>query len=389
VVAIDLLAVFVLGLGMARSVAAGLARAQRSRKGRDIAVLASAVAAATVWLATQAIGPLLEVAHRSRSVRIVNVLSWLPPGWLAQSVVDAHTGRTGPALLRMLGGAAAAAISLALWGRTTRRMMEQSERVVETHQGSGLAGPPLGAAKSRFGAAIAKELRYLRRSPLRRTQLLILSVMGVGLAVFQAVRLRPGSGVAFTAMMATIIGVGPAMNIIGFDCPSLWLEVVAGGPDRTVLRARSLSYVPQVAIPTIVAALVLGAWKGSWTSAIAVVLLAPSLGLIGVGLGAWVSPRIPIAQRDSDNAFAWRNSATGKGCTSSLYAIGSVIGVGVVAAPIVVPTIIWRERPWVLLIPVAGAAWAVVVWLAGTNLGERYLRWRGPELLAELSSKAA
>ena len=386
IVVADAIGLFVLGLGIARTVAAGLARAQRSRKGRDVAVLASALAAVTVWLATQAIGPILEVAHRNRSMRIVDVLSWLPPGWLARSVLDAGAGRWGPSIGFCIAGLVAASAMLLLWGRMTQRMMQQSERIVASGSPGGTAAP-LGTAASPFGAAVAKEVRYLRRSPLRRTQLLIFTVMGTALTVFQAVRLH-GSALPFMALIATVFGVGPAMNIIGFDSPSLWLEVVVGGPDRTMLRARSLGYLPQLAVPTIVAAVVLGVWKGNWPSVIAVVMLAPSVALIAVGLGAWVSPRVPIPQRDGDNAFAWRNASTGKGCIVGVYVFCSLIVVGILAAPIILPTLAWRERSWVFAIPVVGAAGALAVWFVGTSLGGRSIRHKGPELLSELSNKA-
>lgn len=386
IVVVDAVGLFALGLGIARTVAAGLARAQRSRKGRDVAVLASALAAVTVWLATQAIGPILEVAQHNKSQRIVDALGWLPPGWFARSIIDVRTGRWGPSLLLCAGGLAAAVAMLAQWGRMTQRMMEQSERIVETTR-SRSDEAPLGRASSPFGAAVAKEVRYLKRSPLRRTQLLTFTVMGTALTVFQALRLN-GSALPFMALIATLFGVGPAMNIIGFDSPSLWLEVVVGGPDRTVLRARSLSYIPQLSVPTIVAVLVLGVWKGSWGSVIDVLLLAPSVALIGVGLGALISPRAPIPQRDGDNAFAWRNASTGKGCLVGMYVFGSLFAVGILAAPIIVPTLLLRDRPWAVVIPIAGSAWAYGVWLVGTALGGRAIRFKGPELLAELSNKA-
>ncbi|MEZ5256723.1 MAG: hypothetical protein R2705_07485 [Ilumatobacteraceae bacterium] len=123
------LATFAGALGLARLVSAVLVRAQRSRKGRDIAIMVSGVAGVTLWLALQAVGPMLERSSDTGR-RIVDLVSWLPPAWGVDAALAAAEGRTVAALGWLVGSIGWAALVLGGWATLTGRLLASPERTV-------------------------------------------------------------------------------------------------------------------------------------------------------------------------------------------------------------------------------------------------------------------
>ncbi len=379
---------FLLGLGLARLVAAGLARAQRSRKGRDIAVVFTTLVGVTLWLGTQAIGPALQRADGGTAKRLVDLFGRFPMGWPGRGLLAASEGRLTAAVGWLLATAGAAVAALAGWAAATNRLAAGSERSVSHAASNGAA--PLGKAATPWGAALAREMRYLRRSPSKRVQLLMTTMMGVGFGAIQVMRTTGHRDPRMVFLGLTSMGVtaSSGFNLIGWDSASLWLEDLAGGLTLDRIRARSIGWAPHVIVPGILGVITASVLVGSWRATPVVLVETLTLGLLGLGMGAYVSTIVPIPANDGDNPFAWRSGMTGAGCATGLWMVIGVFALAAVAAPTLIPLVIWYDRPWAPVFAAAGLGVGVAVYLYGTTRAARRVATRGPDLIAELSSRA-
>ena len=221
-------------------------------------------------------------------------------------------------------------------------------------------------------------------------QFLLGTLMGVGFALIQAINLdstdRPN--VVFLGIWASLLSIGGSFNVIGFDSPSLWLEVVAGGPGRDQLVARTAAWLPHLLVPPVLGVLIIATWTGQWDLVPLALPVAATIALTGLGAAAVVSSVAPVAYTDGDNPFSWRQGMSGKGCITAVYTLGGLAVVGLLAAPILVPVVIGHREWWAWPIAFVGPLWGAGCWMLGIRLGTRRLVGRGPELLAELSSRA-
>lgn len=379
---------FGVGLGLARLVAAALVRTQRSRKGRDLAVLVSGAAGVTLWFASQSIGPLLEQGDTDTGDAVLDVFAWMPSGWAPRGVVAASEGRVAEGAAWVLAGAVVAVVALWAWAAVTKRLLTAPERTIGARSDD--SWPPLGRVANPRRATLAKEYRITTRSPGKRVQFLLGTLMGVGFAFIQATGLDATADptVVFFGLWAALLSIGGSFNVIGFDSASLWLEVVAGGPDRHQLFARTAAWVPHLVIPPMLGVLVIATWAGEWGLVPVALALAVTIALAGLGVAAVVSSVAPVPYADNDNPFSWRQGMTGKGCITAIYAFVGLAAVAVLAAPILLPVLIGPERWWALPVAVLGMFWGAGCWSFGVRLGARRLAGRGPELLAELTSRA-
>lgn len=379
---------FLVALGFARVVAAALVRTQRSRKGRDLAVLVSGVAGVTLWLASQSIGPLIENGSSEAGNTLLDVFAWMPSGWAPRGVVAASEGRTGVGALWVLAGATVAAAALLGWGAITKRLLTAPERTIGARAADGR--PPLGTAAGPRQASLAKEFRTAARSPGKRVQFLLGTLMGVGFALIQVTTLsatdRPN--VVFLGMWASLLSIGGSFNVIGFDSPSLWLEVTAGGPGRDQLFARTAAWLPHLLVPPVLGVLLIATWTGQWSLVPVALPVAVTIALTGLGAAAVVSSLAPVPFTDGDNPFSWRQGMSGKGCITAMYTLAGLAVVGLLAAPVLVPVVVGHERWWALPLALTGMGWGLGCWALGVVFGARRLAGRGPELLAELTSRA-
>jgi ABC-2 type transport system permease protein len=379
-------AMFLLGLGTARLVAALLARAQRSRRGRDIAVLMTAGLGVALWLATQAAGPALQSDRVNASGgTVLDVLAWLPPGWPARSVLAARDGELGEASLWLAATVALAVMALFGWSAMVDRLLRSSERVVG---GRASAGAPLGTATTGFCAALAKELIYVWRSPFKRVQLILGVVMGGGFCMLQA--LNAGNDeprVVFIGLASPVFALSGAFNLIGFDSGSMWLDHLTGGIRRDHLAARSLSWAPHVLVTPVVVTVVMAAVTGQWGVLPLALIASFGIALCGLAIGLVVSVKAPIPFQDGDNPFSWKASNSG-GLVAGLYVFGGLIALAVVTAPFIVPMIIWYREWWAYLVAAVGIGFGVVLWRWALNWATRAVEGKTPSLIAKLSPRS-
>jgi ABC-2 type transport system permease protein len=375
---------FVLGLTASRALATVLARAQRSRRGRDITVIAGALTGAAIWFGTQ-IAPHL---HESSERRLFDVLRWTPPGLAGQAIVDASNGRLAAAALGIVGGLAWCALFGWAWIDGVMRLLVDTGAVLRREDARGEAGALLRGSVTR--ASIGKELRYLVRSPARRSATLVAIVLGIGFVLLQILQRAgsPAAGSVLAAPAAGFFAVSSINNQLGHDGASLWLEVVAGGPRRESFVGRAVSWLPALIVPAVVAAVVLAALSGGWRFVPFAILLAVATAGVPLGVGSVISSIAPIAVPDDANPFTNRNANTGQGCLVGFAAIGALLTNALLLTPVVVAVVMQHDHLAKLAVVVAlSAVYGFLVWNAGVAIALRRVRGRTPELVTVLAPR--
>jgi ABC-2 type transport system permease protein len=375
-----------------RAVAVLLARGARSRRGRDASVVLASMAAGTVWLATQSITVISDSAYDV----VVRVIGWTPAGSLGQAVIDARSGRSLSASLRiaasLLLSAALAHVWMAGLERATVEPVLTDARRGRRHRSDrGLMdGWPAGAATRPWAVVLRKELRYLARSPQRRSALIVGTVIGAPFALLQAFRIGGTSTASiYLAPTALIFGMGASNNILGADSPSLWLETTSGTTLRALLLGRSIATAPFVVTPVVSASLLIAAVSGGWTGFAETTVLALVCCGVPIGVGALVSVIAPLPQPDTANPYSHRRSSAGEGCLVGLMAIVSLFAVVLLLTPVMLAVLRWHGRPapvFAAVVP-AAAAYSAAVWFGCVRLAARYATPRLPELLHDLGRR--
>jgi ABC-2 type transport system permease protein len=368
-------------VGMARALAAGLAIAQRSRVGRDLAVLAAALVAGGLFV----IGQLVTSFSGERAGQLVDGLQKAPWAWSTNAMVALRADDLGLASLWLAASLAAGVLSLAAWAQLSNFLLTNGERVLRTGRRNNK--PVLNGARTVFGAALSRQWIYLRRSPNTRVALFFGMAFGVAFPILQIFQ-HGGDGsavAAFGILLAMLANIGATSNVLGFDAGSLWIEVLCGGPGRKHMAARSLIVLPNLLLPMWFSGIVVGVWTGQWRAVAVVSLVALPVAFVVLAQGLVTSVLAPWPLPDGDNPFGNRQAAEGRGGRLATVAL-SGLGVAIVAVtPLLVAAWILLESPWVWTVPVIGIAWAAV-------LGGAVLRWVGnhlagnePELVERLS----
>jgi hypothetical protein len=284
---------FTLGLGASRALAAQLARAQRSRRGRDVSVLAAAIAGASLWLGAQIVGGLSTSASR----RLVSVLRWTPPGIAGQAIVDARDGALFHAVAGVAAAVACVAVLAWLWFSGVRALLvDTGSADARSATGEYRADASAWLRGGETRASLRKELRALVRSPARRTATIVAVVFGTGFLVLQTFRAgtTPPPAMVLLAPAAAFFAISAIDNQLGYDSASLWLEVACAAPRRAQILARGASWLPALVVPSIPAAILLAARSGGWRYVPVAVLLAALASGVPLGVGAVVSTIAPI-----------------------------------------------------------------------------------------------
>jgi ABC-2 type transport system permease protein len=385
-----------LAVSTSRLVAVLLAQAANSRRGRDLSVIAASATAALLWLATQGIG-----AFGDQTVdRINGALRWTPPGMVGAAVVDVATGERRKALLRIVAVAVLASFAFRSWAVRTQVLLTSTpaahaaarrDRPVPSmlrllaRVANRLGGP-------RAGAVFVKDVRYLVRSPARRSALVVSTVMGVPFVVLQV--LRSGGfdpGCVRYAPAALLFGLGSVNNLIGADAASLWLEMCSGARLREILIGRGLASVPFLVIPSLVAAGVLASASMSTESLVVVVALVATGWGVPLGVGSYLSVRAPFAQSDDQNPFS---NTRAVGAPSSMVVL-TVAALGTLVVAVLALPVIWLAATisgsvvGLMATVMLAAVYGTGVWLGFVALAVRRVQRRGTDLVSALSTRSA
>jgi ABC-2 type transport system permease protein len=381
-----------LSLTAARSLAVVLAHTARSRRGRDVGVLFAAIAGSFIWLGAQSIKLLTDDQY----FRAIDILRWLPAGAIGQSIVDAREGNYGTAGLRILAGASLALMLLQVWLRGLDRLLVLSETVRVERKKSNNRYPILGRTLSilgsrPWGAVMMKELRYISRSPSRRSAFVVGTVIGAPFAFVQVLSTRQvGSTSLWFAPAALLFGLGASNNLLGADAASLWIECSSGLRMRTLLAGKSLAAVPYLVTPVLVATTALGIVSQEWAAMAIMYALALSCWGVPLGVGCVISVLAPFGQPDQSNPYANRRPTAGEGCLIGFLGLAGLIVIAGLALPVAIgvgsarswgPS--WSVVPAILL----SAVWSMLIWQGGLRWSARYAQRREAELLADMGAR--
>lgn len=355
-----------------RLVAVALAMGARSRRGKDLTVIAASLCASCIWLLTQS----LRFLQPRDLSRVLNVLRWTPPGGLAQAIVDWHQGNGWKATARIVLVAGVTVGAAQLWTRWLEDVLTDSAPRSTNgtrRRATFLVGWPR-RWRSRPGLAVFhKEMLYLARSPQRRSSLIVGVCVGAPFAFIQSLGFTqlPFHSV-YVAGFAMLFGLGVSNNLLGGEAASLWLELTSGVPIRTLLLARSVASLPYLLLPVVSGAGLIAAVGGDWERFGIVGALAFSCWGIPLGVGAVISVLTPFPQTDG-SPFSNQRPAVGQGCLVTFMGFFSLCVVAALFVPIVVALSANSEDLKlirILIIAFAGV-YSCVIWQVGLTIATR------------------
>ena len=383
VVPVAAVAAVLIMVGAARALAGALAIALRSRVGRDAAVLVAAIVGGSLFTMAQ-----LARDVGARADTMIEAMGWLPLAWPARAINAARRGDSVNAIVWLLISLALMVALHAAWIWLSNFLLLNGERSAQSRRRSNRS--TLSGAKTRFGASLARQWIYLRRSPNNRVGFVYGTVFGIAFALVQIVQRGDGNGAAaaFGILLAMLANMGATTNVLGFDAGSLWMEVLADGPGRAHIVARQIVAMPNLLLPTWLSGIVVGLWTGEWQLVFLVCLLAIPVGINVLTFGIFASALAPAALPDWDNPFGNRQSNEGRGIRLAVIAIVGMIVIAVLSMPIFI--VVFRSfDSWTLwLLPFLGVAYAAIPFGLATIWVGHYLKGREPHLIATLAPRA-
>jgi ABC-2 type transport system permease protein len=377
VLAIPLQLAFVVLLS--RVVMAALGAVLRSRRGRDLGILLTAVVGLSGFLVQALVRTLGPGLAEGTSPVLSGILRWSPSGWGTVAVTSSW-----PVALACLAGLAVLNLALlALWGvlleRRTTRVAATVERAKVRTFGGVLPATPVGAV-------VGKELRTWARDARRRVT--ALSTLLVGAAITFGPMLSgdggpsPVGGLTLVAFGALIGG-----NLYGMDGSALWHTLVAPGAERFDVRGRQIAWLLVIGPLGLVLAVVLPAVTDPdlypWVLGLQPALLGSGAGLVVV-LSVFTAYPMPD-QRASP--FATGGSP---GLLRVLMQLGIMLLLLVSTLPVVALLLVGEltDQPVVswLGVPAGLAIGVLLFWWWGA-IAVRRLVHRGPEVLATVAKR--
>jgi ABC-2 type transport system permease protein len=371
---------------LARLVTTALAGLMRSRRGRDLAVLAIIPLFALYEVFAQVV-PKAVGRHELTAASFAGVdrwLRWLPPGLAAHAVQDASTGHTGTAALRLLLAAAIIVVLGLLWARALVRAVVTADSSTQsaTIKGGAL---PFGRQGGLTGTVAARTLAYQRRDPTSLVYLGLTAVIMVVVAISSLRGRHPEVGVLLSA------GVGGGFtgvlrsDLFGMTGPALYLDALALSGRRRLRCwfAGQNAAVAALAIPVIlVVPVVLAVISGHPVNG----LLAVGLGLAatgaGLGIGDVFSSALPYPMERRAGTPLPRQ-ADGFAIQSLGARLGGLIATGIVVIPVIVAIGVTGSVADAVRIPAliaGGAVYGALLAWAGIALGAGLAEGKLPEL---------
>lgn len=380
---------FLLCLTVSRALTTALAGILRSRRGRDVALVAGMLVLAALVFLPQ----ILTIALRGTSFQELfagaGPLAWTPPGWAAQAIIASARGELIEGSLWLVASGAFCGLLIAWWARSLDRMGESAEQAHTPRSTSttglfrGLLDP---LPRTPVGAIVALQTRYLWRDPRRRVQVLM-PTMFVALGPMFVAVVSEGLHEGFV-LMSCVAGWMTAlqgMNQFGLDGPPVWLESVSTVDARSQLLGRN---IPLAAVGMAVSLVLSGAlafFTGGW--AFVPVSLALTASLIGIAMavGNGVSIKTAYAMPQKPKNIFAMNKVSGRGYIGSLVALFLIatvsvpLGIGVALGFITNSAVIWAALT--VLAPIYG----YVLWRSGSKIAATWLTEEQPELLSKLT----
>jgi len=376
----------VLGLllcaAVSRSVTSAFATALRSRRARDLGTVLLAVVAALLGPLQIAALAGAERADWDQVADVATVVAWTPFGAAYTVGLDVAEGRAWAVPIKLVIVVAAIGGLLWWWSSTLERAMVGA--VASSGPSSTVAGLPVSRLlfrwlpRNRFGALVAREVRYWWRGTRRRAILITFGVIGIFLPVMLAIS---GAG---AGPMLLFVGALAAVNLanqFGFDGSAYAANVAAGVPGRVEVRSRVAGYSVYVLPLLFVTAVVVGIVSGSPAS------IASALGELtatyGVGLGVIlpISVRAAYALPETTNPFAM---SSGGSLAKGLLTFVALFGAIILTIPLELAAYVLGDV-WLWIGLPVGAGYGAAACLLGSRIAGDMLDARMSEVLAAVS----
>ncbi|MFF5295211.1 hypothetical protein [Paractinoplanes globisporus] len=369
-------------VAVARAVTSAFATALRSRRSRDLAAIALAMVAA-------AVGPLqllalsgAERADWDKVAAVAHVVGWTPLGAPYTMGLEITDGRWWAALLKLLIALAAVGGLLWWWSTTLENAMVGT--AAEGRRATATDRKPvdlllfLRLPRNRFGALVAREVRYWWREIRRRASLITFTMVGLFLPI--SVTISNGSPDSMVIFVGALAALSLA-NQFGFDGSAYATNITAGVPGRIEIGSRTVAHaiytLPLLVTVSVVVGLLAG-HPGRIPSTFGLLIAAYGVGL---GLVLPLSVRAAYALPSSSNPFAM---SSGGGASKGLLAFAVLLGAIVVSLPLqIVALVLGSVWLWIGL-PV-GLAYGAAAFLIGSGIAADMVDRRAPELLAAVT----
>jgi len=371
---------------LARFVTTGLARMLRSRRGKDLVALMIVPIFACYELFTQIV-PRAAAQGRLTAASFAGVdawLRWLPSGLAAHAIQDASAGRAGVALLRL---AVLAAVTVALgwlWIRSLDRALVTADSSTQSSRVRGSA-LPFGRYGLR-GTVAARFWIYQRREPVELLYwgLTAIIMVVVSVSAITSRDAHPGVVIASAVFGAAFVGAFHS-DSIGVTGPAFIIDAMALTGRRALrayLSGQNLA-LAVIAVPLLaavsfgLAAAVRDPMEGFPATAVGLAGLGAALGLSNI---LSVLLPYPMIKRAGSPMRAPGDGYTAYGLAGNL---GSLIGVAVLAAPVIIAAALTSTDQAAVRIPalMAGAAaYGLALAWAGVRVSAAAATGRLPEL---------
>ena len=371
---------------LARFVTTSMAGLLRSRRGKDLAAFLFIPIIALYEFFTQVVPKLAETGRLTTAsfTGFDAWMRWLPPGLAAHAIQDASDGHAGTALWRLALLAGVIVVLGWLWIRSLNHALVSSDSSTQSSQVRAAALP-----FARFGlrgAVAARFWIYQRREPLSLVYWGMTAVITVAASISSIIGPMHHPAVTFLSAVlgAAFIGYFHA-NAIGSTGPSFVLESTALS-DRNTLRAYLSGQnivLAVIGIPLLVALTFgLGAAAGFptfgfETMPVALAALGAALALSNI---ITVTGAYPVVKRVGSPIYT---SAPGYGSSRVAASFGTIFGVPILAAPVIVAAVLTAGAPLAIrapLLTVGGAAYGLALAWAGVRIAAAAGEGKMPEL---------
>jgi ABC-2 type transport system permease protein len=336
-------------LASSRLVTSLLTDLLRSRRGRDLAVVAASLAIGVSVILTNLYrpGPGDFAGETLPIGGLGTVLGWTPAGAMGAAMSDfGADGDPGTGVARVVYVLAATGVVVWLWqlvlGRLSTRTAVTS-KVRTVGEAVSLVPRIFQGRSGPVYVTAGKELRYMRRDPRFRSQAvgLVIALAAIGFGAGQFLL-----GTEYAPFLATVIAwmvASTGFNLFGMDDRSFWAYVVSGVDLRRILAGKNLALaligVPAVGFVAVLMSLIAGEFAHLLTavlSSLAVLAVWLGVGNVTSVLGAFPMPE--------SNLFGSRNASLAAGAV----ALGGVLAAGALTVPVAavvgVPAAMWG--PW-------------------------------------------
>jgi ABC-2 type transport system permease protein len=381
-------------IALSRFVTTSLAGLLRSRRGRDLAAFLIIPLFALYEFFAQVV-PKAAAEGKITAESFAGFdswMRWLPPGLAAHAIQEASDGQPGAALTRLAVLAAVIVVFVLLWVRVLSRALVTADTTTQSAQ---VRGAKLRFARSGLrGAVAARTLLYQRREPLSLVYWGFVAVITAAVSASSIIghNRHPAVVIGSAFGGAVFIGVFHA-NMAGMTGPPFFLEATA------LSRARDLrAYFAgqNIVLAAIGAPLVVGLCFALAAAAghvgIGIEAAPVALAALGASLGFsnlfTVGAPYPMVRRTGTPVLV---AAPGYAGVRLGAVFGTLIGTGVLAAPVIAGVVLAASDPLAIrlgvLLPCA-AVYGFLLALAGVRIAAAAGAGKLPELTQMAMSSA-